>query len=139
MANPHLGEVKFKAGETEYTLSYSANALCELSIVLNIEFDELIERFKSNKVSLAEVRTIFWQGLCDHHEGITLEDTKQILKHLRGAEMGELVGKAILLSMPESKDGEASPQKPDEPRGGTGPASSIDGATQEEARPNSGG
>lgn len=141
MANPHLGEVKFKAGEDEYTLSFSANALCELSVVLDLELDKLIELFASGKVTLPTLRTIFWQGLCDHHDGITLDDTKKILKRIRGVEMGELVGRAFTLAMPqpENDGSSASPPKPDGPQVGTGPASSTDGATPEEASPNSGG
>lgn len=139
MSNPHKGEVSFKAGEKEYILSFSANALVETVQALGLEWEALIEKFKSNQIKPAELRVMFWQCLLDHQEEITLDDTKKILKRLRPGEMGELIGKTLLASMPSTPEGGASPQVPGEPASGTGPASSTPGATSEEAKPSSGG
>lgn len=139
MSNPHKGEVSFKAGEKEYILSFSANALVEIEEVLGFDFNDLIEKFKSKDIKLADMRVVFWQGLLDHHEELTLDDAKKILKRLRPAEMGDLIGKAFVASMPPAPESGASPQEPGEPASGTGPASSMLGVTSEEAKPNSGG
>lgn len=140
MSNPHKGEVAFKAGDKEYILSFSANALVELEEHLAIDFNALIEKFKSQDIKLADMRVVFWQGLLDHQEDLTLDDTKKILKRLRPGEMGELIGRAFVASMPPAApEGSASPQVPGEPASGTGPASSMPGATSEEPKPNSGG
>lgn len=139
MANPHKGEVSFKAGEKDYILSFSANALVELEEHLGFELDELIKKFADGKIKLAQMRVMFWQGLLDHHDGLSLDDTKAILKTLRPAEMGQLIGRAFALAMPSVPEDSAPPPQPGEPASGTGPASSTPGATSEEAKPSSGG
>lgn len=140
MANPHKGEVSFKAGEKEYILSFSANALVELTEVLGLETDDLVEKFKDKSIKLAQMRIVFWQGLLDHHDELSLDDAKKILKHLKPSEMGSLIGQAFVLSMPQAPEGNAtSPPEPGGPEGGTGPASSTPGATSEDQKPNSGG
>lgn len=133
MANEHKGEVSFKADGKDYVLSFSANAWCELEGALGKDADEIQRMFSGGStVRLSDLRIVFWQGLRDHHEGTTLEDAKAILKHIRPLEMGTLLGKAILASMPEiaasADDGGGSDKKPDPqtPGGqsdGTGPAS----------------
>lgn len=138
MTNPHKGEVSFKAGDREYVLSFSANALVETEEALGLDLDEIIEKFATSKIKLAQMRVMFWQALRDHHEEITLDDTKKILKQLAPAEMGQLLGKAFALAMPKSDDA-PSPPEPGEPASGTGPASSTPGATSEEPKPSSGG
>jgi tail tube GTA-gp10-like protein len=138
MSNPHKGEVPFKAGDQEYILSFSANALVETVEALGLDLDELIERFGAGKIKLTQMRVMFWQGLCDHHENISLDDTKKILKLLQPADMGQLLGKAFALSMPKPEDA-PSPPEPGGPESGTGPASSTPGLISEEAKPNSGG
>lgn len=137
MTNPHKGEVSFKAGDREYVLSFSANALVETEEALGLDLDEIIEKFATSKIKLAQMRVMFWQALRDHHEEITLDDTKKILKQLAPAEMGQLLGKAFALAMPKSDDA-PSPPEPGESANGTGPASSTPGATSEDRKPNSG-
>lgn len=138
MANPHKGEVPFNAGDKEYILSFSANALVETEEALGLDLDEIIQKFAASKIKLAQMRVMFWQALRDHHDDISLEDTKKILKHLQPAEMGQLLGKAFALAMPKVDDA-PSPPEPGEPASGTGPASSTPGPTSEDQKPNSGG
>lgn len=135
MANEYKGEVGFTSKGAEYKLSFSANALCELEDVLKKDAGE-IERMFVNPVGvrLSDLRIVFWQGLCDHHEGITLEQTKDILKGLSPGKMGELIGLAFLASMKDdgaAGDAPADPPKPDSPAGGTGPDSLQPGSSSD--------
>lgn len=138
MSNPHKGEVSFKVDGKDYILSFSANALVETEEALGIELDELIQKFAAGKIKLAQMRVMFWQGLLDHHEEVSLDDTKKILKQLQPAEMGQLLGKAFARSMPKADDA-PSPPEPGESASGTGPASSTPGPISEKAETNSGG
>lgn len=132
MANQHKGEVAFKAGEESYTLSYSANAYCELEDALGMDVNGIIQMVgASATVKLSTLRIIFWKGLEDHHEGISFDEAKRILKKLNAADMGTLMGKAIVLSMPkvDESSGPTANANPPTPgsQSGTGPASTESG------------
>lgn len=125
MANPHKGEVSFKAGDKDYKLSYSANALCELEEALGKSFEECFELMRSGKVRMSDLRVMFWQGLRDHQPDTSLDDAKAILKTMKPIELGRLVGEGIVASMPDDEAAPAkNPPQPDSPKKiGTGPAS----------------
>lgn len=128
MANPEKGEVDFKAGGTEYRLSFSADAFAEIEDALGMPVDVILELFRSpEKITLKHLRVMFWKGLGDHHEGITFDDARAILRKLKPTEMAELVGKAMVLSMPAGDNNSENPPQPDQ-KNGTGPASSTAGA-----------
>jgi hypothetical protein len=129
MANPHKGEVEFRAGEASYKISFSADALCELEGALGKNLDEIINMLQAgDKLRLADLRIMFWKGLEDHQPGKTFEDARAILKLLKPLEMGQLVGRAFLLSMPAAEEGEAAAVPPKAvPEDGTGAASSTNG------------
>jgi hypothetical protein len=95
-----------------------------------MDFDAIVQEMQAGKnVKLSMLRVVFWKMLDDHHEGITLEDAKRILKRVSPLEMGTLLGRAIMASMPEAEAGAAG-ATPTAPGGqsGTGPASSVSGA-----------
>lgn len=122
MANPFKGEVPLTVGADTYTLSFSANALCELEDALDKPLDEIIEMLRNAAtVRLSTMRVMFWQALRDHHPDMTLEDTKAILRQVSPKDMGGLIGRAFSLAMPEDKADE-NPKKPADPPSGIGPA-----------------
>jgi len=124
MANANKGEVEFEASGTVYKLSFSANALCEIEDALGMNVEVVIaELITAKNVKLGQLRILFWQGLRDHLPDITLDETKAILRTMKPADMGRLIGEAFVRSMPAAPEGEAAnPQSPGGPDG-TGPAS----------------
>lgn len=120
MANPHKGEVAFKDGGKEYKLSFSANALCELEDLMNLGVNEITTRLgQADKLRIKTVRAVFWAGLTDHHEGITVKEAGEMLTRLTVAKAVELIAEAFTRAFPEAGgEAEARPPKPDQ--AGTG-------------------
>ena len=103
MGNPHKGEVEFTVGEKTYTLYFSINALCELEEALGGNVVELATLMAdASKLSIKNVRTIFWAGLRDHHEAMSLTDAGRLMSDMGIAEAMELVAKAFTLSFPDT-------------------------------------
>jgi hypothetical protein len=130
MANPNKGEIAFDVEGESYKLSFSANTFCELEEALGKDTEAIVEEITSGKnVKLAALRIVFWKALEDHHEGITLDDTKRLLKHVMPVEMGTLLGKALVASMPPVEESNGDASVPPKPGGqsGTGPASTKRG------------
>lgn len=157
MANPHKGEVAFAAGGKTYTLVYNTNALCELEeetgrgftdIMLEFQAwatptgddgkpadetpEQIAARVKSMRLGL--VRAVFWAGLREHHEQITVKQAGNLM-----TEVGGMLGAITLISrgftamLPAVDNDEgreaAAPPHPPQPDShtaapaGTGPAS----------------
>ena len=129
MANPHRGEVSFDLDGQTYTLSFSANALCELEDLLNLGVNEITVRLsQSDKVRIKTVRAVFWAALTDHHPDITVKDAGVLLTRLTVAKAIDLIAQAFSRAFPdqEAKEAEASsprPPLPDRVSDGTGRAS----------------
>lgn len=124
MANPHKGEVGFDAGGTAYKLSFSANALCELEDQLDKGINEISEALgDAKKLRLKTLRAVFWAGLLDHHEGISIKAAGEIVTMLGVGPAVALIGKAFERAFPEAEAEKADPPKPGSPADGTGPAS----------------
>lgn len=119
MGNPHRGEVTFEVEGKRYTLSFSANALCEMESALNLGVNEIAARLgQAEKLRITTVRAVFWAGLTDHHDGITIKDAGALLTQIKMPRAVELIGEAFALAFPEASD-DARPQTPDR-KGGTG-------------------
>jgi hypothetical protein len=129
MANPHKGEVSFKSGDKEYTLSLTINAMCELDEALGIE-DALNTLVARGKLSVRQSRTMFFVALKHHHEEI--KDEQQAAALVTFGEMNRLLTLAIQRASGETEtenpepagktNGAAHPQQPDRSVT-TGPAS----------------
>jgi hypothetical protein len=142
MANPHKGEVAFEADGKRYTLSFSANAICEAEEHFGSDPGEVLSEAigdKPCKGRLQILRRFFWLALGDHHADVTFEDTKALLKRIAPADMAVMVGKAFAFAMPDVDAGApVDPPTPGGPAVGIGPASSTDGSIPAEPKPNSG-
>lgn len=129
MANPHRGEVSFDLDGQTYTLSFSANALCELEDLLNLGVNEITVRLsQSDKLRIKTVRAVFWAALTDHHPDVTVKDAGMMLTRLTVAKAIELIAQAFSRAFPdqEAKEGEtdiARPPVPDRVKHGIGRAS----------------
>jgi hypothetical protein len=142
MANPHKGQVAFEADGNRYTLSFSANAICEAEEHFGRDPGEVMAEVVGGKPApggLGKLRRLFWLALGDHHPDVTFDDAKALLKHLAPADMALMVGKAFALAMPDVEAGApADPPVPGGPADGIGPASSTDGSIPDGQKTNSG-
>lgn len=119
MANPHKGEVSFQAGDETFTLRFSANALAELEDALDKSVMEIADLMQSEKgLRIKTLRTIFWAGLLDHHEGVTEKRAGDIISDIGMGEAAEIIGRAFAAAFPAA-DGE----KGENPRKGAGAGS----------------
>lgn len=128
MANPHKGEVEFKAGGDSYKLSYSANAIVELEDALDMSVNAIGEKMQDRKTfRMGTLRTILQFGLIDHQPDVDAEKVKTIFKKLRPGDVLNLVTKAFDLAFKSDDETEAKPMDPQTPGGpaadGTGTAS----------------
>ena len=113
MANPHKGEVAFTAGDESYTLSYSANALCELEDMLGVGVNEIGAMMADPaKIRMKQMRVVFHAGLLDHHPDMDEKTMKAVFSKLSAGEAVSHIAKAFALAFPEAKEGEAGPQQP---------------------------
>ena len=102
MSNPHKGEIEFTVGGKTYTLYFSINAMCELEDALGGNVVELATLMAdSSKVSIKNVRTVFWAGLRDHHEAMSITDAGRLMSEMGVAQAMELVAKAFTLAFPD--------------------------------------
>lgn len=104
MANPARGEITFKVADTEYTLKFSTNAICELEDRL----DKGLNTIVANMERLSTVRALLWAGLRAKHPEVTIQQAGEIIDRCGMAEATEIIGKA--LSVAFSPPDETSPK-----------------------------
>jgi hypothetical protein len=123
MANAHKGELAFQAGGQDYTLRFSANAICELEQQVDRAEADIVASLQGTpRYSL--IRAVLWAGLTGHHPGITLKAAGDIMDALGGlAAAMQIVTRGLVLAFPDAPQG-AETKDEDPPNGaGTGPDS----------------
>lgn len=101
MSNPHRGEVSFDADGTSYTLHFSTNALCELEAELDLGLMQIAALLgKPDKLTMRHVRLLFWAGLRDRHEGVTLTDAGRIMDAIGPLEAIGIAARAFQAAFP---------------------------------------
>src|SRR3546814_1678827 len=78
MANAVKGEASLKAGDKEYTLVMSVNALCEAEDVLGMATDEILARYSSG-LSVKLLRGLIWAALQTNHP-CTVDEAGEIIE-----------------------------------------------------------
>ncbi|SDP92508.1 Phage tail tube protein, GTA-gp10 [Phyllobacterium sp. YR620] len=80
MANPHRGQVAFKAGDSEYTLSFSINATCELEDHFDLPIGKVAEKLQKNpaEVRMSDLRAFIWAALRDNHPEVDMIEAGRI-------------------------------------------------------------
>src|SRR3546814_5014828 len=78
MANAVKGEASLKAGDKEYTLVMSVNALCEADDVLGMATDEILARYSSG-LSVKLLRGLIWAALQTNHP-CTVDEAGEIIE-----------------------------------------------------------
>lgn len=128
MANRFKGEVSFRAGDIEYTMRFSANALCELEDAIGMGVNAVATQLADpSSLRLKMVRSVFWAGLRDRHPDMTIKHAGDLITELSLTKAMELVSDAFTLAFAREAEahppqpGEAGPAKTDQ--AGTGSAS----------------
>lgn len=103
MANPHRGEVTFKAADTEYTLAFSTNAICELEELL----DNGINAIVANMERLMTVRAMLWAGLRTKHPDITLDKAGKLIDICGMLVATDAINKALQVAFPPPDESSA--------------------------------
>lgn len=100
MANPARGEVAFTVADTEYTLKYSTNAICELEERLDKGLNVIV----ANMERLTTVRALLWAGLRAKHPDVTIQQAGELIDKVGMAQATEVIGKALTTAFPPAKD-----------------------------------
>lgn len=101
MANPHRGQVSLVAGDATYTLSFSANALCELEDATGETVAQITRKLNdSDGASMKLVRSLVWAALQDHHPEVDLKKAGRIITDAGMVATMEAIGRAFELAFP---------------------------------------
>jgi len=110
MANPHRGEVSLKAGDTTYTLSLSANAICELEDHTGRDIGDIASSLNGN-VAMKLVRALVWAALQDHHPDMDIKGAGRVITEAGMPACMEAIGVAFQRAFPDAEEGSARPPK----------------------------
>ena len=101
MANPNRGDVSVRAGDDEWTFSFSINALCELEDLLDKPVAQIVVTLGDpDNMRISNVRAMVWAALLDHHDGISLKEAGDVASKVGTMDCLEKVGKALELAFP---------------------------------------
>lgn len=99
MANPARGEVALAVADTEYTLKFSTNAICELEDRLDKGLNVIV----ANMERLTTVRALLWAGLRAKHPDVTITQAGEMIDRIGMAQATEVIGKALTAAFPPSE------------------------------------
>jgi hypothetical protein len=109
MANSARGSVALQAGENEYKISFSVNALCELEEAFDVNVQQIGAIFEQD-ASVRDVRKLARCALSDHHPDLSEKDAGRVVSEAGIPAFMAAVQKAFQLAFPEAKGGENPPQ-----------------------------
>ncbi|KKX28226.1 GTA-gp10 family protein [Rhizobium sp. LC145] len=110
MANSNRGSVSLKAGDKEYTLSFSVNALCELEDAFGMPIQKIGSIFNdAENITVKDVRKLICAALHDHHPEVEINEAGKIATDAGLPSCMEKIGKAFQLAFPEAR-GNANPR-----------------------------
>lgn len=100
------GEVRFSAGEDNYILVFSINALVSLERELGIGVAEVGSQL-GQALRISTLRTIFWAGLLQHHN-LNEEQAGDVIQQIGAVKAGQLIAEAFAAAFPEAAKGGAA-------------------------------
>lgn len=115
MANPIVGDVTLSAGDQDFVLRFGANAMAALEDKLDMSLGQIAKLFKAD-IRIGTLRTMLWASLLEHHD-ITEMDAGRIMDQVGMEVVGEKIGQAFTLAIPDrskgkgAAKGEAGPRK----------------------------
>jgi len=97
------GEVPLKAGNKEYTLKLTTNALCELEDLLDMGVNEIIIASAKNILTLKQVRGMLYCACLEHHkeEVVDIDAAGKIIDVAGYRETWTAVVNAIAACLPD--------------------------------------
>lgn len=133
MANKHKGEVGFTAGDKEYRLRFSADAICNLEEALDKGLNEIGTMLQAqDKWRMSTIRTMFGIAMKDAQPDISDDEIAQTFRSMRAKDALTIVIQAFSLSMVDPDEGgseAANPPQPSAQANGTGSDYSKSGST----------
>lgn len=134
MSNRLKGEVSFRAGDDEYTLVFSIDALISLEEIYEKTVAEVGEMLGEG-LRMVDLRTVFRVGLAEYHPDLADKDAGRIMSMLGVKDAGALVGRAFASAFGSEEAAKDGPRRPRQ-RAGTGGSVSTSGSnTPLEAKP----
>lgn len=119
MANPFRGIVPLTAGDEEYKLSFSINAICEIEEHFGLPIAEVGKMMQEGEgFRVNTLRFVLWAGLQDHHDELTLKDAGLIASNAGIDACGAAIGRAFQLAFPKPE--KAGGRGSDRPRRAAG-------------------
>ncbi len=108
MANPFRGKVTLKAGDEQYEVSFSINAVCEIEEHFGKPIAEVGKMMQAGDAfEMKTLRFVLWAGLQDNHDDLTIKDAGNIASNAGIEECGVAISKAFELAFPQPKAGGA--------------------------------
>ena len=109
MANPHRGQVSLRAGDADYTLSLSVNAMCEIEDRTQKGILDIVSEFQKKSIRFTTLRLLFWAALQDHHPEIDIRQAGDIISIAGNSQAFEAIGRAFQLAFPAVEETETRP------------------------------
>lgn len=107
MTNQIRGVISEEILGERLNLRLAANEWCELEDEYGKSTDEILKDFfgmvESGKLRIGMLRSMFRASLSGVKPGITSEEAGNIMAEMELAEVGRIVGKVIVASLPEVK------------------------------------
>jgi len=95
------GEVSLKAGDKEYKLKFTTDALCELEERLDMAISEIIPLIGRNILRIKQIQVMLYCACMCHHEEVDLSAASAIVNEVGYTEAGIIVVKAMAASLPD--------------------------------------
>ena len=101
--NPHKGEVLLKAADKEYKLKLTTNALCELEILLDKGFPDILISASKNIPTLNEVRCLLFCACMEYHGEVDIKTAGKIIDEAGYREAWGAMVNVLALSLPDNE------------------------------------
>jgi len=99
MSNTQTGKIDVVADGKTWSLQFSINGLCVLEADLGAsDLTDIMGRMGATP-SLTMLRTMFWAGLAEHHQGITKEEAGRIMQAVGLQRATEVVSLALMSAL----------------------------------------
>jgi len=127
MGNPHKGEVDLRAGDKDYVLRFSIDAICTLEASTGKPFAVSAAEMANQKTaSMTLTRMLLHAALHENHPELTLKEAGELIPHAGG--MGEVNVKvfeafALAFPQPEASGTPRPTNRAARRKAGTGPTS----------------
>lgn len=112
--NSKRGGVALQAGDAEYLVRISTNAMVKYQDMTGESFLEGIAALQTNQGDIRRMRNLFWAGV-SHIEDMTPENAGDVMDEVGFAAALEAVSEAAALAFPSEEDGESGNEKAGKP------------------------